>query len=100
MESVTHSVIAIDGSSCRKIRSFDILHQFIDGYIVIVDILYRPVDNFGQVVRRHIGCHPYGNSRCTVYQKIGHTCWKHSGLFQGIVKVELVVNGVFINIGQ
>ena len=61
LKGLTHSIIAIDDSSCREIRCLDILHEFINGNILIVKISNSTIYYLSKIVRRHIGSHTYGN---------------------------------------
>src|SRR5690606_11523888 len=54
--------ITIDYSSGWKIRSFNMLHQFGNGYFIIFDISNYSIDYFREVMWWHIGSHPHGNT--------------------------------------
>ncbi len=68
MESFFHAIIAINQTSCWKIRGLDVRNQFIYFYIMIVYVRYGTVNDLGKIVRWHIGGHTYGNTRSSVYQ--------------------------------
>src|SRR5690606_1987210 len=81
-ESIPHATMSIDISPSWEIWSFDVLHQLVNFNISVVNIGYSTIDNFGQVVRGHIGGHTHGNTRSSVYQKVRDTARQHRRFFQ------------------
>ena len=51
-------------------------------------------------MRRHIGCHTHGNSRSPVYQQGGNPGGHHSGFLQCIIKIELEIHRILVQIGH
>ena len=91
----THTIYI---SSCWKIGSFHIVHQLLYLDIVVLDVCDASINNLWKVVRRHIGCHTYSNTRCTVYQKVWNTGRHNGRLLQRIVEVALHINGFFVEV--
>ena len=93
-----HTTHTIYISTSWEIGSFYVVHQLFDFDIVVVDVSHTSINHFGKVVCRHIGCHTYGNTRRTIYQKIGDACWHNAWFEQRIVEVWSHVHGFLVNI--
>ena len=81
-----------------EIRSFDMLHQFINCAIWVVHEVHHSIHNFTQVVRRHVGCHPNSNSRGSIHQQVWDFSREHSGFFEALVKVWPEVDGLLVQV--
>ncbi len=69
-ESRTYALIPVDGTSRREIRSFDVLHQFRDRNIGVINVSHNPVNYLPEVMGGHVGSHTYGNTRRTIDQQV------------------------------
>ena len=75
--SILYAVVAIDDTTCREVRSLDILHELWDGDVWIVDICANTIYYFREIMSRHIGCHTYGNTVGTIDKERRDACWQH-----------------------
>src|SRR5690606_366518 len=57
---------AIDDTGGGEIRALDVIHQFINGQLAVLDQRQAAINDFAQVVRRNIGGHANGNTGGTV----------------------------------
>ena len=99
------AVTAENGGAGRKIRPLDDLHNVFDRSIrfsghPIVNHPYTGVNHLTQIMRRHIGCHPDGNSCCPVDQQIGNPRREHHRFLFRLIEVRNEINGVFVDIRQ
>ena len=81
LKGIAHALVAIDRTACREVGGFDVLHQFrhsyflgdfltvgfgfIDGYLSF-DVSHAAVNDFAEVVGRHISSHTDGDTGSTV----------------------------------
>src|SRR5690606_33146193 len=100
LASLLYTGVSVDDSSGREVWSLDILHQFMDLDIPVIDIGHDAVHHLGQVMGRHVSGHTDGDSRCPVYQQVGNVGRQYGRLFDGVIEVKLVVDGVFIDIRE
>ena len=49
-------------------------------------------------MRHHIGSHTYGNTAGSIDQQLGIRVGRTVGSLQGIIKIELKIDGVFFDI--
>ena len=84
---IAHTADTINISSGREIRCLDVLHQAVYVDFIVIDVCHASVNDFTQVVCRHIGSHTYGDTRSTVHQQV-RDAGRHDGRFlQRIVEV-------------
>src|SRR5690606_37897184 len=76
-KSFLYSLISVNRSTSGKIRCRNVLHEFLDGDVIIFDVRHDTVDHFREVVGRHVGGHTYSNTGSPVYQKAGDTGGKY-----------------------
>ena len=96
--SRTHALHAHDVAACREVRSLDMLHEFVDGDVGIVNVGHAAVNHLAQVVGRHIGSHSDCNAAGTVHQEVRDACRHHCGLVERIVKVAVHVDRFLLQI--
>src|SRR5690606_30074609 len=89
VQSVTHTVVTINNTSCGKIRRYDVLHKLIYSDLTFVYIRTAGIYRFRKVVRRHIGGHTHGNTARTVDQEIRNS-GRHYGRFRKTV-IEVIL---------
>ena len=94
----TYAAYAIYISSCREVGRFYIFHQFLYGHIFIVKICFAGIDDFRQIMGRHVGCHTYSNTGSTVNQQIRNTCRHHFGFHQRIIEVRFEIYSLFVEV--
>ena len=75
-----------DGAAGREIRPLHELHQLVERDVRVVDLRADAVDDFAQVVRRHVGRHADGDAGAAVDEQI----WK-GGRENGRLSSRLVV---------
>ena len=85
--SVLHALDAVDGGTCREVRSWDILHQSVGIDVRVVDVGAASVNHLAQVVGRDIGSHTHGNTVTAVYQQVRNLGRHHGRLLEGVVEV-------------
>ena len=88
-----------------EVRTLYYGHNLFNGSIpvflyAVVDDLNHRIYGFTKIVRGNICGHAYGDSRGSVYQKIGKSCRHNRRLFFRLVKVRNKINGVLIYIRQ
>ena len=76
------------------------LHQCIYFAVRIIKQGNRSADNFAQIVRRNIGCHPNRNTGRTVNQQVRNLGGQHVGNVFGAVIIRRKINSLFIKIRQ
>ena len=98
LESVFHTAIAIDYTTCGEIGGFDIVHQIAHFQIGILEQCNRSIDCLCEVVRWHICRHTHSNTRTTVNKQVGETSGQNCRFNKRVVKVWNEVNCVFIDV--
>ncbi len=98
--SLFYSFIPVNDTGSRKIRSCDMLHQFLDLNIRIIDISLNAIDHFRHIMWSHICGHTNSNTWSTIDQKVGKHTWKNGWFFKGIVKVRREVYCLLIDVSQ
>ena len=68
MIGLADAAAAKDNAACREVGALDMLHQIIQRSVRIIYEADDAVDDFGQVMRRNIGCHAHGNACSAVYE--------------------------------
>ena len=84
---IADALQAHDVGTCWEVRTFHILHQVVDGEVVVIHVCHTGIDDLAEVVRRDIGGHTDGNTRSAVDQQVRDTCRHHGRFEQGIVEV-------------
>ena len=82
----------------RKIRGRHNFNQVFNGNIGIVDQRDAGINNFAQIMRRHIGRHADGNARRAIDQQIGEFSRQNLRLAFRAVIVILKIDRVFIDV--
>ena len=98
--SVAHPVVAVDSATAGKIGSFDILHQFLDCNIIIINESNATVEDFAQVVGGHVGGHTHSDTVRAVDKKVWYPGRENGGFFALIGIGGHHVNSVLFNIGH
>ena len=101
LESVFYTGISIDSRASREIRSFDILHQICHFHFSAgIDEGHTAIQHLAKVMCRHVCRHTDGNTGTAIYQQVRNTSRQYSRFFQRIVKVQLEINRIFVNIAK
>ncbi len=87
---------AIDDRRRREVRPRDVLHQPLDGDVLIIDIGQATVDHFGQVMGRDIGRHPHGDTGRAVHQQVRYLGRQHVGDLLCAVVVGHIIHRLFL----
>ena len=69
LECVADAGQTLDDTSCREVRTFYIMHQFVNGNVIVVYIGTDSVGYFSEIMGRHVGGHTHGDARRTVEQQ-------------------------------
>ena len=85
LEVLANATGAVDGTTGGKVGSFDNLEQLVEAQRGIIDQRADAGDDFSQVVRRDVGCHPHGDTRTAIYQQVRERCRKDGRLLSGLV---------------
>jgi len=96
----TDAAAAHDNAGSGEVRALDILHQAGQVDVRVVDIGHTAVNDLAQVVGRDIGGHTNRNALAAVDQQVGEAAGQDAGLFLGLIKVGVPVDGVLVDIGQ
>ena len=97
---IFHTFVAVDDTTCREIRRGDMLHQIRYRNIIIIDVGLNAGYDFCNVVGRHVGRHTYRNTRRSVDQQVRQHTRHNRGLAEGIIKVRLIVDRIFVDVAQ
>ena len=96
--SALHALHAHDVAARREVGGLDILHEFLNADVGVVDVGHAAVNHFTQVVRGHVGSHTNGNTAGTVHQEVGNKRGHHLGLVEGVVEVAVHVYGFLVQV--
>ena len=95
---ILHALYTIYISTCREIRSLDILHKSFGIDIVVVDISAASVNHLSEVVCRNIRRHTHGDTVTAVHEQVRNLC-RHDGRFnERVVEVVHHVNRIFVEV--
>ena len=87
-----------DVSTCREVRTFNILHQRFYIHILVVDISNASVNYFAEVMGRNVSCHTDSNTCCTVHQQVWYLSGHNCGFGQGVVEVHGHINRLLVQV--
>ena len=83
-----------------KVRALDVQHQFGNGNGGLVNLGANPVDDFAQIVRRHVGGHADGDARAAIDQEIGKRGREDRWLGHSFVVIGNEIDRVAIHVGH
>ena len=94
--------LAVSGQNTAggKIRCGDIAHQLLRGHIGLIDQRHTAVDHLAQIMGRNVGGQTHGDAARAVHQQIGIAARQQIGFLLGIIKVQVEIHGVLIDILQ
>ena len=81
-----------------KVRAFDELHQLRDGDLRIVDLRANAVDDFAEIVRRHVGGHADGDAGAAVDEQVRERGRENGRLGQALVVVRDEIDRVLVHV--
>ena len=90
--SILHALQTIYICTCGEVGSGNKAHQSFGVDVGIVDISTTTIDNFTQIMRRHIGCHTHGNTVSTINEQVGNLGRHHTWFGERVIEV---VNHVY-----
>ena len=99
-KSLLNTVISVYRTAGGEIGSLDVVHKPLNWKFGVVDQRHCRIQWLGKIVRRHVGSHTYGDTRCSVYEQVGDTCRKHCRLKSWIVIVWLKIDRFRIYVTQ
>ena len=85
-------------ASRREVGTFDMLHQFVERDIGVVDLCADGVDGLTQVVRRDIGGHADRDAGAAIDQKVWDRGREDSWLLAGVVVVRNKIDRVVVHV--
>ena len=89
-----------DNTAGREIRTFDILHQFLRRYPVVIHIGFNALDDLAQIVRGNAGCHTDRDTFCSVDQEIRHSERQHHRFLLCLIEVRHEIDDIFFHISE
>ena len=95
---ILHTLDAINSSTCREIWSRDILHQFIEFDIRIINIRTATIDDLTQIMCRNIRSHTYSDTVTTINKEIRNLSRHYRRLLQSIIEVVDHIDGFLIKV--
>ena len=66
----------------------------------ILYICHTTINHFAQIMRWHICGHTYRNTTRTIHQQVRETTWQHDWLAQRVIKVQLHIYGILLDIAK
>ena len=100
VEGLAYAFISVDDTPGREVRGLYVLDQLIDPDLPVVDIGNRAVHHFREVVGRHVGGHPDGYAGGPVDQQVRDARGQDGRFLQGVVKIQLVVHGLLLDVRE
>ena len=91
---------AVDDPGRREVGRRNDLHQLVDGQLGAAEQRQAAGDRLGEVVRRDVRRHAYGNARRAVDQQVGKPRRQDGGLLLLAVVVRDEVDGFLVDVGQ
>ncbi len=87
-----------------EVRAFDEIHQLVERHVVHVVLPVDQIDDgvaqLNQIMGRDVGGHTHGDARRAVEQQVGQSRRQEVRLFQRVVKVGSVIDGVLVQVLQ
>ena len=91
---------AADRAAGREIRPLHVLHQLLERDVRIVDLRADAVDDFAEVVRRHVRRHADGDAGAAVDEQIRKRGGKNGRLGPRLVVVRDEIDRVLVHVGH
>ena len=89
---------AHDVASGREVGCFDVMHQIFDCQFGVIDECDASVDDFSEVMGRHVCCHTDGDAAGTIDEEVGDA-GRHDGRFvECVVEVAVHVHRFFVDV--
>ena len=95
---LSYAIITIDDTARWEVGSLNVLHQFVDGNLRIIDIGTDAIDTLREIVGRHIGSHTDSDAVGTIDEKCRDTCGEHLGLHECAVEVWHHIDGILVDV--
>ena len=97
---VYDALAALDDATRREIGTLDVLHKPLDRDVGIVDVGADGVAALGKVVGSHVGGHTDSDAGRAVKEQERSLGGEHRGLGDGVVEVELEIDGILVYVGE
>ena len=97
---ILHAVVAVDDTASREVWSLDILHEFRNGDVRIVDICADTIDHLREVVSRHIGGHTYSDTIGTIDEERRDACRQHLWFHVVVREVRHHIHRILLNVAK
>ena len=98
--SLSHSLVAVDDASGRKVGRLYVLEQLGRLDLTVVDIGARSVDHFRKIVRRHVGRHADGNTRRAVDQQQRNLRRQDRRFGNRLVEIRTEIDRILVDVGH
>ena len=96
--SVSHALQAAYDATRGEVGSRNKLHQLIHRDVWIIYVCHTAIDNFAQIVGRHVGGHTYGNTRSTIDQEVRYARRHHCRLLSRVVEVIAHIHRLLVEV--
>ena len=91
---------AADFALTGEIGAFDILLQFIDRKLGIIDTGAYTINHFAQVVGGDVGGHSHRDTGTSIDQQVRNRGWQDNGFVARFIVCRLGVDGIFFKISH
>ena len=92
--------MSLDDTSSREIRSFDVVHKFLDSDIRIVNICTDCITAFAEIVRSHVGRHTHGDTGSSVQKQKRHLGRQNRRLLKRVIEVILKIDCILVKVSE
>ena len=100
LEILLDAVEAADRAAGREIRPLHMLHQLLERDVRIVDLRANAVDDFAEIVRRHVRRHADGDAGAAVDEQIRKRRGENGRLGPRFVVVRNEIDRVLVHVGH
>ena len=97
---LSNTIVTKDDAARWEVGSLDVLHQFVNSNLRIVDIGTDAIDTLREIVGRHIGGHADSDAIGAIYKKGRDTSGEHLGLHECAVEVGHHIDGILVDIAK
>ena len=96
----TNAAAAHNQATSREIRALDVLTDFIQTCFRVVNDMADTVNDFGEVMGRHIGCHTDSNTGGAIDQHARETGRQYRRFLAVVIEVRHKLDGILVDIGH
>ena len=97
---ILNALHAAEKSAGREVRSLDEFHQLRNRNFRLINLGTDAINDFAQIVGRHVRGHAYGDAGAAIDQQIWKRGGKHGRLSEALVVVGNEIHRVLIHVGH